>query len=865
MSGNIPEKKKRLVYFWITGTLFLFVVMIVFAWHFSKENVELLSAKERAWLAAHPVICFAPDPCFPPVEYFGRDGVYKGITADYLNLLEKKLGIRFKIVRLKDWDEIISQARNREIDMFAASQTPQRSEYLLFSTPYIELPAAIIAREKVKDPLTMEKLKGMKVSVVSGYATNDFIKNNYPELNIDVVPDVRTGLRKVSFGLSDAFVENLATATYYIEKEGITNLRIAGESGYIYRMAFASRKDWPELNRILEKGLAGISDGEKKAIYKKWIPVEHSSYLASKEFHLAVLSAFGLAVLVILSIIIWNRSLTKEVGRRTEDLEKELAERKRAEDALRETEEKFRVLAETSPSGICLYQGERIIYANPATTRLFGYSEQECLKMRFWDWVHDDSKEVVRQRGMARQRGESVPPCYECRHVGKDGREIWIFVSAGRIEYGGRPAGIVTFFDISDRKCMEEELQHARDELEKRVEERTAELADTVGELLLSRFCIDKAAIGIFQTTFEGRILGVNEFACRSLGYTSDELCAMKITDIDPAITDEKLLEIKRMLDASGSVTHETVHRRKDGSVFPVEITANYVEFQGKSYTVSFVKDISVRKSVEEQLREQKKQLEIMNITLERRVEEEVAKNREKDIMLIQQNRQAALGEMLDHIAHQWKQPINTISLIVQDIGESFLQDELSKEYVYETVEKILDIIEHMAQTIEIFRDFYKVEKEKTVFRIKESIDKALIFIEPALRFHAIAVELEADPELSAIGYPKEFAQVLLNILVNARDACMESGTVKPRVKINAFAEENSAVVTITDNAGGIPDDIIGKVFDLYFTTKGASGGTGIGLHMSKNIIEKNMGGSLSAANVRDGAQFRIELNIPGC
>ncbi len=734
MSGIDSVNKKRpgyLGYLWITGALFLFVALAMLIWSLTKDKAVSLSASETAWIKAHPVIRFAPDPDFPPVEYFDRDGSYKGITADYLALLEDKLGIQFKIVRLKDWDEIISQAGNHEIDMFAASQTPRRSGYLHFSTPYIELPAAIIAREKVKDPLTMEKLGGMKVSVVSGYATQEFLASHYPELNLDVVPNVRTGLRKVSFGLSDAFVENLATASYYIEKEGIANLRISGESGYVYKMSFASRKDWPELNLILEKGLAQINADERKEIWRKWIPLEPRTLFASKKFQAAILGVFGAAALIIAGIIAWNRSLSKQVRMRTGELERELTERRQAEEALRESEEKFRVLAETSSAGIFLYQDEWIVYVNASAARMLGYTEEECLGMRFWDWVHDDSKAMVKERGLARQRGENVPFRYECKHVSKSGEEKWIFVSAGLVEYRGKPAGIVTGFDITDRKLMEDELQSAHDDLEKRVRERTAEL-------------------------------------------------------------------------------------------------------------------------------------EALNMTLEEKVREEVAKNREKDIILIQQNRQAALGEMLDHIAHQWKQPINTISLIVQDIGETYLQDELSKEYVFETVEKILDLIEHMAQTIEVFRDFYKAEKEKTEFRIKDSIDKALIFIEPALRFHAITVELEADPELSAIGYPKEFAQVLLNILTNARDACRGSGKAKPRVKINAFAEKNAAVVTITDNAGGIPEDIIGKVFDLYFTTKGTSGGTGIGLHMSKNIIEKNMGGTLSAANVHDGAQFRIELNMPG-
>jgi len=186
----------------------------------------------------------------------------------------------------------------------------------------------------------------------------------------------------------------------------------------------------------------------------------------------------------------------------------------------------------------------------------------------------------------------------------KDGTIFWTETSMQKAGVAGKDLVIALVRDITDRKRMEEELERARDELEKRVEERTAQLADTVQALLLSRFCIDKAAIGIYHTTLEGNILSANDFACRSLGYTADELCAMKVSDIDPAITSEKVLEIKRMLDDTGSATHQTIHRRRDGTTFPVEITINNLDFKGKRYGISFVKDIAERKRAEEAFRE---------------------------------------------------------------------------------------------------------------------------------------------------------------------------------------------------------------------------------------------------------------------
>jgi PAS domain S-box-containing protein len=310
----------------------------------------------------------------------------------------------------------------------------------------------------------------------------------------------------------------------------------------------------------------------------------------------------------------------------------------------------------------------------------------------------------------------------------------------------------------------------------------------------------------------------------------------------------------------AGETIHRDMFSPKDNCWYEV-LNVPIHHADGSMSKHSMMIDINDRKLFEEQLQLQKKLLQELNETLEKRVREEVAINREKDIMLIQQNRQAALGEMLDHIAHQWKQPLNSISLIVQGLGEASSYGELTDELIEESVSKTMALVQHMAQTIDIFRGFYRPDKEKIVFNIKDSIDQSLAFIMPAFRFYSIAVELDVDPGLTAFGYPKEYAQVLLNILANARDVFRSRGPENPRVIIRAFAVDNKTVVTITDNGGGIPEAIMDKIFDFYFTTNESGGGTGIGLYMSRNIIEKNMGGTLRAVTTDVGAQFRIEIS----
>lgn len=327
---------KNIKWIWLAILLFLLVASPFGCSQDEAEDKTLpLSQQERKWLADHPVIRLAPDPAYPPIEYFDENGEFKGVAADYIELISQKMGIEFEIVHLGTWDEVIGKAKSRQIDMLsAATNTPQRSEYMLFTFPYIDFPSAIIVEKSVKGTLTLEKISGMKVAVVSGYADHELIAYDYPELDFVMVQDVSTGLKEVSFGTVDAFVTQLATATYYIEKEGITNLRIAGETDYAIKLALASRNDWPELNRILAKGLAQISEKEKQAIYKKWVHLEQEPLFARRDFWIPVLGSLGVVIIVIAGILAWNRSLKHQVNEKSKELLNELTQRKQAEEDL---------------------------------------------------------------------------------------------------------------------------------------------------------------------------------------------------------------------------------------------------------------------------------------------------------------------------------------------------------------------------------------------------------------------------------------------------------------------------------------------------------------------------------------------------
>jgi PAS domain S-box-containing protein len=233
---------------------------------------------------------------------------------------------------------------------------------------------------------------------------------------------------------------------------------------------------------------------------------------------------------------------------------------------------------------------------------------------------------------------------------------------------------------------------------------------------------------------------------------------------------------------------------------------------------------------------------------------------RQRELMLLQQNRQAAMGEMINNISHQWRQPLNTLGLIIQKLPICYDSAEFNREYLQENADRAMNLVQHMSRTIDSFRNFFRIDKEIVSFSLNEVVGQVVEFVRQTFEEQNIAITVNVQGISVAHGYPNEYAQVLLNILLNARDALFASRVTAPRIVIAISATDEASIVTITDNGGGIPEEIIGKLFDPYFTTKRPEKGTGIGLFMSKTIIETNMGGTLSVRNAGDGAEFRIEV-----
>ncbi len=268
------------------------------------------------------------------------------------------------------------------------------------------------------------------------------------------------------------------------------------------------------------------------------------------------------------------------------------------------------------------------------------------------------------------------------------------------------------------------------------------------------------------------------------------------------------------------------------------------------------------------ELREAKDELKSFNEKLSERVEEELARRMElekehevQQAVLIQQAKLAELGNMIGAIAHQWKQPLNAISIFEQGLEYTFNEGLLDAQELSAHIKSVLKQVDFMAQTIDDFRNFYKPSTEKQSFYILKEVKSMLSLLEGEIKVNNIEITLTGDTQVQAFGYVGEFKHVVLNIVNNAKDAFLEHKIANRRININAGKEEGAIFLTITDNAGGIPAAILPGIFDPFVSTKGLKG-TGIGLSLAKVIIEEKMDGKISAKNIENGAEFLIELPL---
>lgn len=474
-----------------------------------------------------------------------------------------------------------------------------------------------------------------------------------------------------------------------------------------------------------------------------------------------------------------------------------------------------------------------VIDANHAARHYYGYTSEELRTLRI-NQIDIGNQDDGYHEGLG---SDSLSASKQTRHRLKHGEIKDVEVHATPIRYNEQVYLFAIVHDISERVRLERQMQDFSEALEQQMQQ---EIASRLQSEIKYKQLFDSIPGSAFVYHFDSEgwpdlFIEANPTATEMLGFGREELMRLRIQDLanlESCDESEKLrvgsLENQRVRVEMRFVT-------KDSKMLDVEIYSHMFDYFNRPTAFSIVRDITVEKKLREHQRAQEK-------------------------LLIQQSKMAEMGNMIGVIAHQWKQPLSVINLMAESALDEVEMGEEPVQSVRKAKDKIEEQVRFLGQTITDFRHFFKPEKKKRLFDVQVAIERITGIIQPLLEKSSTGLGLDIQEYLQVYGYENEFKQVVLNLVNNAGDAIAENGVENGQIQVSAYAEGEETVIEVTDNGGGIPDHLLpDKLFDPYVSTKGEKG-TGIGLSMSKTIIEQNMGGEITAENIDGGSKITVRV-----
>ena len=487
---------------------------------------------------------------------------------------------------------------------------------------------------------------------------------------------------------------------------------------------------------------------------------------------------------------------------------------------------KFDIICNTLDNGIILINKNlEVKFWNRWLEIRTGISSSNIVDNKLTDFYSNiDEKKLVRKIGTALKLNSST---FYTPQISKFLLDIELGKITDRVFDNMQQSITITPFDIEEELViiyiyditMISEINYQLNEVKEEVQEKNEKL-----KLLLDA---TMEAIILFK---DDLIIDCNQIAVELFNYSSKEELLNK--DLKKLIFNKKILE--------------KIHDK------PIE--ANILREDKTSFKALInIKDTNHNSQI----------FKILTIV-------DVSEIRRKENLLAEQTKLAAMGEMMGNIAHQWRQPLNIISITASGTKIKKELDLLTDEFLLDSLKQISDTTAHLSDTIDVFKDFFKDNKEKSLFNLSQNISNTLSLLESILKENRILVNLNLDNDIYIYNFANEFSQAIINILHNANDAIknkLDADDIRI-LNISTRQEKNKAIIEITDNAGGIAKDVIKKIFEPYFTTKHKYQGTGLGLYMTHKIIKMSMKGSISVSNKKvifedktyKGANFRISL-----
>lgn len=511
-----------------------------------------LPPAEMAWLQEHASeveVLFGYEA--PPNAFHDEDGNYVGLLVDFMRELEQEIGTTFTMRDFTTWNDLIEYSKTGSgFVVVGIARTAQRAKYLSFTAPFIKVPY-IIVTEKKSQIQSMADLKGASVCTVANYAINDYLAEFYPGIHPAPVSDNLEGLQAVSTGKYDAAIINQMYASHIIHTQGLTNLKFAGQSGYMNRLCAATSVSDHTLFSILDKAVDRIGPDRRDDLYHRWV---HASAGRTPKIPLWLSAGTAMVSVLAVSAWLWGWSLRRSIRKQTRQL--------------RQSEQRYATYVEHSPYAILIADAEgRYVDANTAASKLLGFSKNELLTMSIEDITAPAA--VERAMNSFRHLKEHKTLLMEDTFLHKNGSHLEVILNAVVLD---NDRYMAFCRDISEFKRMQESL--------------------VINEARFKSIT-QVSIIGFLMLALDGRILEVNNAYCEMSGYAFDEVIGMNVWELDTTIgKDEMLKRIARIVE-QGEDRFTSAHARKNAEVYDVEISASYVS--GYDQLVVFINDISKR------------------------------------------------------------------------------------------------------------------------------------------------------------------------------------------------------------------------------------------------------------------------------
>ena len=865
-------------------------------------NEIMFTEEEKRYLKNKKSLTIANLTTFPPFNFY-ENGQPKGYTVDYLRLVGKYTGMDIEFISNKSWNEYLNMLKNKEIDLIPhVAVTKARKEYLDFTSfNHIEYITGI-AIDKDSSIKSIRDLKDKVTAVTKNSFLHSYLKNKLPSYSLFVVDSTYDGVEAVSSGNADAVIGSLPSLDHYIQKNWLTNIQTIivndlEQSSIVLPMAVS--KGNGVLKSILEKVDYAISYSEIVTLKEKWmtsssksqgknnLSKEELTYLKQKKKILMCVlpdwlpfeqidkngdhNGIGADLMKIVSTYIdtpiellptneWAESLQNIRDRKCDILPVAMnipSRREYMNFTKPYVKEPFVIATKNDQ----LFIKDSKILSNKKVGIVKNYAFIEVLKNRNPDIQIVNVKNT--KEGLDRvSSGELFGYIDTMPTIGYAIQKYSVFdlKIAGKLEFDMELSIASRNDEVLLNSIMQKALNSITQENKRTIIGKWIEIkvAQEFDYSLLWKFLLVFLLIilaisykhymtnksvnemtELIDSTIEAILISkkgictdVNKSALIMFELDSkNELIGMKLSDI--ILEESCKLSKQRMLEDIDD-PHEAVILKKNAEKFPALIRS--YKLKGINAMATSLIDITHLKELESQ------------------------------------SKMASMGEMIGNIAHQWRQPLSVISTAATGIvvqKEYGLLDDIK---LIETCNTINENAQYLSQTIDDFRNFIKGDRTKKIFNLKDTIDSFLNLVEGSIKTHNIQVIKDIQEDIKIDSFENEIIQCLINLFNNSKDALNENYTSSENklVFIRTSIENNNALVKIQDNGGGIDKGILPKIFEPYFTTKHTSQGTGLGLHMTYNLIVNGMSGSIEANNVvftyetnnYEGAEFTIAIPL---